>query len=466
MTQAQVKIINTGDVFLGLNVKCSSTTGNMFFPASQDIRFGGDMTGAGPKWNIGYTGSGTNFGLNFGKLYGTNIGDYKLFIHDNGNVGIGAGNILSEFIKLTVTNNVTSTNWNYGIVANAVPSSSGISNNIIGIRATAYNSTSLSSGNGIGVWGVAGNIGGGVNYGVWGQLLGTNNGVGVYGSISTDLNAMSGRYAGFFNGTTKILGQLYVNDIQITSDKRAKKEITYFDSKTDNIAKLSSIKGIRFKYKNNAELRKLLNPNAKDSANTDSALNAFYNKTQIGIIAQDVQLSYPELVQTDQDGLLSVNYIGFIPILIESVKDLQKQVDNKDTKLANQQTDIDDLKQQITDLRAIIAGCCSTKTKLKSNSETDISNNLNTTITTTLYQNAPNPFKENTSIRIDLPQNVSKALLNIYDLTGKQLKTFSISERGTVTITINGKDLAAGMYHYALITDGNLIDTKMMILTE
>jgi len=391
----------------------------------------------------------------------------QIRIENTGNVGINSNSIMPNATTRFYVKNSTSNSavWLYTIFANSIVEDPSKANYIVGVRGLACNATPTGVySKAFGVWGSAGNVGGGYNYGVYGQLTGTNNGAGVFGTITSETN-VNGKYAGYFLGDTKVEGRLYVNDVQITSDKRAKKDITYFDSKTDNIAKLNSIKGIRFKYKNNAELKKLLNPNAKDSANADTTLDAFYNKTQIGIIAQDVQQSYPELVQTDQNGLLSVNYIGFIPILIESVKDLQKQVDNKDSKLINQQTDIDDLKQQITDLRAIIAGCCSTKTKLKSNAETDASNNLNVSITT-LYQNAPNPFKENTSIRIDLPQSIGKALLNIYDLTGKQLKTFSIAERGTVTVTINGKDLIAGMYHYALITDGNLIDTKMMILTE
>jgi len=33
------------------------------------------------------------------------------------------------------------------------------------------------------------------------------------------------------------------------------------------------------------------------------------------------------LVKEDKDGILSVNYSGLIPVLIESVKEQQKQID-------------------------------------------------------------------------------------------------------------------------------------------
>nr|WP_229215128.1 hypothetical protein [Dyadobacter bucti] len=34
---------------------------------------------------------------------------------------------------------------------------------------------------------------------------------------------------------------------------------------------------------------------------------------------------FPELVQTDSEGIKSVNYIGLIPHMIESIKELQNQ---------------------------------------------------------------------------------------------------------------------------------------------
>lgn len=55
---------------------------------------------------------------------------------------------------------------------------------------------------------------------------------------------------------------------------------------------------------------------------------------QTGLIAQEVQKIFPELVQTDEKGFLSVNYIGLIPHLIEAVKELRNE--NKDLKNTNQ----------------------------------------------------------------------------------------------------------------------------------
>jgi hypothetical protein len=45
------------------------------------------------------------------------------------------------------------------------------------------------------------------------------------------------------------------------------------------------------------------------------------------VLAQEVRELFPELVQEDKEGILSVNYSGLIPVLIESVKEQQKQID-------------------------------------------------------------------------------------------------------------------------------------------
>ncbi|NBW34406.1 MAG: hypothetical protein EBR30_05185 [Cytophagia bacterium] len=44
---------------------------------------------------------------------------------------------------------------------------------------------------------------------------------------------------------------------------------------------------------------------------------------QTGLIAQEVEKIFPELVKTDEDGFKSVNYIGLVPHLIEAIKELQ-----------------------------------------------------------------------------------------------------------------------------------------------
>ncbi len=49
--------------------------------------------------------------------------------------------------------------------------------------------------------------------------------------------------------------------------------------------------------------------------------------------------------------------------------------------------------------------------------------------------------------------------------TGKLIKAFPINSIGYGQIELNCNDLVSGTYHYSLMVDGKLIDTKSMVLT-
>jgi subtilisin-like proprotein convertase family protein len=49
---------------------------------------------------------------------------------------------------------------------------------------------------------------------------------------------------------------------------------------------------------------------------------------QTGLIAQEVQKLFPELIETDDKGFLSVNYLGLVPHLIEAIKEQQVQIES------------------------------------------------------------------------------------------------------------------------------------------
>lgn len=47
----------------------------------------------------------------------------------------------------------------------------------------------------------------------------------------------------------------------------------------------------------------------------------------MGLIAQDVEKQFPELVATDENGMKSVAYSNMVAPLIEAVKEQQKQIE-------------------------------------------------------------------------------------------------------------------------------------------
>ena len=83
-----------------------------------------------------------------------------------------------------------------------------------------------------------------------------------------------------------------------------------------------------------------------------------------------------------------------------------------------------------------------------------------------LYDATPNPFSNETEVKMKLPETVQRADLMVYNMEGKQLKSFSVSNRGETALKIGANELAAGMYLYALIADGKVVATKRMVLTR
>lgn len=94
-------------------------------------------------------------------------------------------------------------------------------------------------------------------------------------------------------------GYLHGNIIQ-SSDRRLKRD---FATLSASLAKVVTLTGYHYYWKD------------KDR---DQSL-------QTGLIAQDVEALFPELVKTDEKGFKSLNYHGLIPHLIEAVKELAKQ---------------------------------------------------------------------------------------------------------------------------------------------
>ena len=93
-----------------------------------------------------------------------------------------------------------------------------------------------------------------------------------------------------------------------TSDKRLKNNISKFHNALETILKFE---GVNFTWKNDKEEEK-----------------------QYGFIAQNIQEILPELVKTNINDRLSVNYIAMIPILVEAIKE-QQNIINKIKEKSN-----------------------------------------------------------------------------------------------------------------------------------
>ena len=63
-----------------------------------------------------------------------------------------------------------------------------------------------------------------------------------------------------------------------------------------------------------------------DSLAMDKARLAHDNKTHFGVMAQELEQLYPNLVDTDSKGIKSVNYMELIPIMVESLKSQNEKI--------------------------------------------------------------------------------------------------------------------------------------------
>lgn len=293
-----------------------------------------------------------------------------------------------------------------------------------------------------------------VSAGVYG-LIGTTstiNGAAILGNaVNTSLAFnVGGHYAGFFYGDTRVTGTMTAGAFVTSSDYRLKKNIRSLSSSDGCLGKIMDLNVVEFDH-----IQRTFDANDTDLTLQDSAAvsicsneevkvnwyeddSPVINNKHYGLIAQELQKIYPDLVVESQDGYLAINYLEFIPLLIRSVQELKTELDA--TKGGN--VPIYKAQARTTDATGIDA------------------------VVTTLYQNTPNPFTESTLIRCDVADDVVKADLYIYNMNGEQITEYAVTERGETSITVDGGSLNAGMYLYALIADGQVIDTKRMILTK
>ena len=96
-----------------------------------------------------------------------------------------------------------------------------------------------------------------------------------------------------------------------------------------------NLQGVSYEWKSETELASLVQTKSGDGKVGDSLPLNLPKGTQIGVIAQDVETIIPELVQTDVNGIKSVDYIKMIPLLIEGIKEQQKVIDSQSKRIDN-----------------------------------------------------------------------------------------------------------------------------------
>ena len=368
----------------------------------------------------GNVGIGSSAPLSKLAVNSAGVDNAKAYIYGSGQYNTGSGDQYGLYTFLSYGPSSGNKCAVYGL-------SKAFNSTVVGVKGEALPiNSNYRNVNTFGVYGCAGNGVYGKNYGVFGMLQdGENSGAGVYGTHNGTIAPLSDRYAGYFYGKSKVEGDFYCTTMHQTSDARLKTNI--LDIKYDAMLKLKNLHPVQFQWQ---QVEDVITIDTVTMKTPHFSSDIDFDKSHYGLLAQDVQKLFPELVQECGDGYLSVNYIELIPLLIQAVQELSLEVEN-----------------------------------LKKNEVARVPQNAKKE-SAILYQNNPNPFSSDTRIEYQLPQTTKSAFLYIYNMTGSQVAEYPIMSFGNGSITIPTGQLVAGMYHYSLIADGQIIDTKSMIITR
>ncbi len=237
-------------------------------------------------------------------------------------------------------------------------------------------------------------------YGTAGSIVSFNQNMKIYNNGYVTVGSIYPSYK------LNVLGTVYAANFQTISDKRVKTDIKKLNNSLDLILQLNPVS---FKYDKKFEIK----------------------NTSYGFLAQEVVDIIPDIVFSDSNQMMSIDYIAIIPFLVDAIKIQNGKIEELEKTIKN----------------------------YNKNSEINFERSF-------LFQNQPNPFTSNTLISFIIDKDVQISNIEIFDIYGTLIETINIFERGKSSITINSNKLSPGIYIYSLVCDGKMIDSKKMLLTK
>ena len=139
----------------------------------------------------------------------------------------------------------------------------------------------------------------------------TTSGATTAGSLTVDSVVIDGTTIGHSSDSdlmTLASGSLTVaGDVTISSDARLKSNIVALGP---TLISLLQLEAKSYTMKNDTE-----------------------QKQKIGLLAQEVQKVFPELVSEDNNGILAVNYQALVPVLINALKELESETSSLESQM-------------------------------------------------------------------------------------------------------------------------------------
>ena len=115
----------------------------------------------------------------------------------------------------------------------------------------------------------------------------------------------------FYNTGTNTYNSIQVKNVYNYSDLAAKKNIQPLGRSINSVSKLLQLKPVKYDFQDSSDR---------------STFKVGGDGKEIGLIAQEVKLVFPNLVLTDPDGKKLINYTALIPVLIDAVKTLTEEI--------------------------------------------------------------------------------------------------------------------------------------------
>jgi hypothetical protein len=186
-------------------------------------------------------------------------------------------------------------------------------------------------------------------------------------------------------------------------------------------------------------------------------------KVLTGFMAQELYDVFPQSVSKPRESNepaeknpWMVDYGSVTPLIIKSVQEQQQMIDEFKKSNDNLKKQNEDQRQQIDELKTGMQTLQQTLNNL-------VASPVSLNQKPALGQNVPNPFNVTTTIKYWVPSTSSSAYINFYSSSGALLKSVKLDAKGNGTINVKSSELPAGVYQYALVVDGKVVDRKQMV---
>jgi len=265
--------------------------------------------------------------------------------------------------------------FTFGIVGRVSYASSG--SKVAGLYGNGSKDVPYSSGRTFGVMGIAGNATDGYNQAIYGELRGTHNGTAIFAATPGKTECeVNGIYAGYLRGKVYIEDKVGImtttldtsdHSLQVdgtilckgwldfSSDERNKTDILSISQGA--LEKVTGLRGVSYMLKEPERDYKIQESLPDTGMAVEPVIfdnQMLYERRLSGFIAQELQPVFPDLVTTDKAGMMSINYIGLIPYLVEAMKEQQTEIEGLRQDISDQEAEILKIKDEISELRALI----------------------------------------------------------------------------------------------------------------